>query len=372
MSKKLKVMTVVGTRPEIIKMSRVIEKLDSYFEHLLVHTGQNYDYELNQIFFEELGVREPDVFLECNVDSVMCLIGDALHKVEKLIISHNPDAFLIYGDTNSCLSALAAKRNKVPIFHFEAGNRCFDPRVPEEINRKIVDHLSDVNFVLSEHARRYLISEGLRPDFIFKTGSHMYEIIESAKYDIEKSTILERLELLPEDYFLVSLHREENVDDKDKIVSILEALQVISGKYEKQIIFSTHPRTGKRIEEFGVKIPANLVFSKPFGFYDYCNLQKNAFCVISDSGTITEETSILNLNSVMLREMHERPEGVDVSAVCLSSLNTTALINSIDICINTNVTKKVEDYQNGEVSEMIIRIISSYIDIINREVWRKF
>ena len=353
-------------------MSRVIEKLDKHFEHVLVHTGQNYDYELNQIFFDELGVRTPDLFLECNTASVMGLIGDSLQKVESLILLHNPDAFLIYGDTNSCLTALSAKRQKVPIFHFEAGNRCFDPRVPEEINRKIVDHLSDINFVLSEHARRYLISEGLRPDFIFKTGSHMFEVIDYLSPKINNSSILEQLNLLPDGYFLVSLHREENVDNENKIKSAIDALQAISNKYEKQILFSTHPRTRKRIKEFGIEMPANVVFSKPFGFFDYCRLQQKAFCVISDSGTITEETSILNLNSIMLREMHERPEGSDVSAVCISSLNTEALLSTVDICINTNVTTKVEQYQNLEVSEMIVRTISSYIDIINREVWRKF
>ena len=250
-------------------MSRVIEKLDKHFEHVLVHTGQNYDYELNQIFFDELGVRTPDLFLECNTASVMGLIGDSLQKVESLILLHNPDAFLIYGDTNSCLTALSAKRQKVPIFHFEAGNRCFDPRVPEEINRKIVDHLSDINFVLSEHARRYLISEGLRPDFIFKTGSHMFEVIDYLSPKINNSSILEQLNLLPDGYFLVSLHREENVDNENKIKSAIDALQAISNKYEKQILFSTHPRTRKRIKEFGIEMPANVVFSKPFGFFDY-------------------------------------------------------------------------------------------------------
>ena len=372
MSEKLKVMTVLGTRPEIIKMSKVIEKLDSHFTHLLVHTGQNYDFELNQIFFQEIGIRQPDIFLECKTDSVMGLIGDSLQKVDELIQNHKPDAFLIYGDTNSCLTALAAKRKKVPIFHFEAGNRCFDPRVPEEINRKIVDHISDVNFVLSEHARRYLVAEGLRADFIFKTGSHMFEVIENARPKIEKSNILDELSIAPNEYFLVSLHREENVDNNHKLSNSLDALQALSREFNKKTIFSTHPRTRNRIEKLGIQIPSNLIFSKPFGFFDYCKLQQDAFCVISDSGTITEETSILDLNSVMLREMHERPEGMDVSSVCLSSLEPDSLIRAVNVCLNTNIKKKVDDYENGEVSEMIVRVINSYVDVINREIWRKF
>jgi len=365
-----KIMTVIGTRPEIIKMSKIINSLDKNFDNILVHTGQNYDYELNEVFFKDLQVRKPNYFLDCDVSSVMSTVGDILVKIDNLITLEQPDAFLVYGDTNSCLSVIAAKRRRIPIFHFEAGNRCFDVRVPEEINRKIVDHTADVNFVLSEHARRYLEKEGFPPQYIFKTGSHMFEVISQHAQDIDQSKILEELNLKRNNYFLVSLHREENVDDDANLKKSLEALESLSTKKNKVTIISVHPRTRARIESLGIIVSERIILLKPFGFFDYCNLQKNAFCVISDSGTISEETSLLNLNSVMLRETHERPEGMDVGSVVCSSLTKRSLEHAVEVAVNTSPTNSISDYTNN-TSEMITRVISSYIDIINRFTWKK-
>ena len=370
----MKIMTVVGTRPELIKMSCCIKQFDDFFEHILVHTGQNYDYELNQIFFQDLGIREPDYFLDCNIESPAAAIGDVIAKIDVLIRELKPDGFVVYGDTNSCLSVISAKRNKVPIFHFEAGNRCYDSRVPEEINRKIVDHTSDINFVLSEHARRYLISEGLRPEQIFKTGSHLPELIKGFSAKIESSLILEKENLSVGEYFLVSLHREENVDVDDNLSTLVETLNAIASKYKFSIIFSVHPRTSTRLKTLGLheKLDPLIRLQKPFSFSDYLKLQKSCFCVISDSGTVSEESSILKCRSVTVRNAHERPEGVDAGMFVSASVNLENIMGAVEIALKS-VPKlnEVSDYHNYTASTDIVKIIHSYVPYVNRVVWKK-
>ena len=371
-----KVMTILGTRPEIIKMSRIITEIDKFFDHTLVHTGQNYDYELNEIFFNDLEVRKPDQFLDVASNTVGETIGNIIAKSDKVLEKINPDALILYGDTNSCLSAIAAKRRKIPIFHFEAGNRCFDLRVPEEINRKIVDHTSDINFTLTDHAKTYLIMEGIRPDRIFKTGSHMYEVLERYKNNIKNSNILKELNIKANKYFLVSVHREENVDNEKNFISLINILNEISENYELPIIVSTHPRTEKKLTNLGISRPKNLIFMKPFGFFDYIHLQQNSYCVISDSGTITEESSILKFPAINIRNAHERPEGMDYGSVIMAGINSKRIRESIKITIDHFKNNKesfydIADYKNLHVSKQVTRTITSYIDTINRDVWKK-
>ena len=373
----LKVMTIVGTRPELIKMSRVINELDKYTNHILVHTGQNYDYELNEIFFNDLEIKKPDYFLNCKGESSVQMIASILQESDKLINEVKPEAILLYGDTNSCLSVIAAKRHKIPVFHMEAGNRCFDQRVPEELNRKVVDHLSDINLVLTEHARRYLINEGIKPDTIIKTGSHMKEVLDFYMPKIKKSHILKKLKLKQNKYFLVSIHREENVDSSENLIDLIETFEELANRYDIPVIISTHPRTEKRLKSLNLNIKNNqLHFLKPFGFFDYIKLQMNAFCTVSDSGTITEETALLNLSSVTVRNMHERPEGMDQGILIMSGLKKNKVINAINTIIqqrheSNNILKTVPDYENPQVSQQIVRIVLSYVDFINRTVWSK-
>ncbi|MCB0371930.1 MAG: UDP-N-acetylglucosamine 2-epimerase (non-hydrolyzing) [Muricauda sp.] len=373
----IKVMTLVGTRPEIIKLSEVIKELDRHTDHILVHSGQNYDYELNEVFFSDLGIRKPNYFLNASGQTAIETISNVISKSDEVISKENPDAFLIYGDTNSCLSVIAAKKRQIPIFHMEAGNRCFDQRVPEEINRKIVDHLSDINMPLSEHARRYLENEGIRPETIIKTGSPMKEVLSKNMEKIEASTILDDENLVKDGYFIVSIHREENVDYAENFNALLETLTAIVEKYKKKVFISTHPRTRKKLEAMGyVNDNPLLMFSKPYGFHDYIKLQKNAYCVISDSGTITEEASILDLPAIMIRQAHERPEGMDETTVVMSGLKKDRVLESIDLIRGHNTTLDrefdlIEDYNTTNVSKKVARIILSYTDYINRTVWKK-
>ena len=372
-----KVLTVVGTRPEIIKLSEVIKRLDNSLDHTLVHTGQNYDYELNEVFFKDLDIRKPDIFLEANKGTPAETIGDIIAKSDAVIKEVKPDAFLIYGDTNSCLSAISAKRNKVPIFHMEAGNRCFDQRVPEEINRKIVDHLSDINMTISEHARNYLVSEGIRPETIIKIGSSMKEVLDINAAKIQESKVLESEELYPNKYLLVSLHREENLDSEENFKNFLETIEALEENYEMPIIISTHPRTKKRLDKIGYENTSSLIrFTKPFGFHDYVKLQMEAFCVISDSGTITEEASILNLPAITIRDAHERPEGMDEGVLIMSGLKKEDVIRSIEEIKTNHEGQKseasiVKDYDSLNVSKKVLRIILSYTNYVNRLTWHK-
>ncbi len=373
----LKVMTVVGTRPEIIKLSRVIPELDKHTKHVLVHTGQNFDYELNEIFFNELKLRKPDYFLNAAGKTATETITNVITKVDLLLEKEMPDAFLVYGDTNSCMSVIPAKKRKIPIFHMEAGNRCFDQRVPEEVNRKIVDHLSDINMPLSEHARRYLLSEGLRPETIIKTGSPMTEVLAFHEEEINKNRILERESLKKGEYFIVSAHREENIDSPQNFSNLLDTLSAIVQKYKKKVIVSTHPRTKKKLESIGFVNNNPLIeFMKPFGFLEYVKMEQNAFCVISDSGTITEEASILHFPAIMIRQAHERPEGMDEASVVMSGLRSDRVIESIDLVTSqyaddNNSIHSIKDYAPDNVSKKVVRIILSYTDYVNRVVWHK-
>ena len=373
---KLKVMIIVGTRPEIIKLSQVIKELDQHVDLTIVHTGQNYDYELNELFFEQLDIRKPNIFLEAVKGSPSETIGDIIAKADIVFAKIQPDALLIYGDTNSCLSVISAKRRKIPIFHMEAGNRCFDQRVPEEVNRKIVDHLSDINLPLSEQARDYLIAEGIKSETIFKTGSPMTEVLNVNIEKIKSSDILEREGLKSKAYILMSIHREENVDTPKNFSDLLESIDELAKKYNMPIIISTHPRTRKKLKDIDYqnKNPS-IIFSKPLGFHEYNNLQMNAFCVISDSGTITEESSILKFPAIMIRQAHERPEGMDNGTLIMSGLEHERIKESINIVTqqyeNGVIPKIVEDYNVDNVSQKVIKIILSYIDYINRTVWRK-
>jgi UDP-N-acetylglucosamine 2-epimerase len=373
----LKVMTIVGTRPELIKMSRVIVELDRNMQHILVHSGQNYDYELNQIFFEDLEIRKPDYFLEAVGKNAAQTIAQVIQKSDEVMEKEQPDAVLLYGDTNSCLAVIAAKRRKIPVFHMEAGNRCFDQRVPEELNRKVLDHLSDINLVLTEHARRYLIAEGIRPETIIKTGSHMREVLDYYLPKISASDVVSRLSLQAGEFFLVSVHREENVDSPEALRDLLDTLNAVAVQYNFPILVSTHPRTRKRLEELDMSsIDARIIFAKPFGFFDYIKLQMEAFCVLSDSGTITEETSLLNLCAITLRNAHERPEGMDVGTLIMSGLKKGRVLEAIGIVTAqyqeaTRTVLSIADYENPHVSTQIVRVVASYVDYINRVVWSK-
>jgi len=373
----LKVMTIVGTRPELIKMSRVMAELDKHTNHVLVHTGQNYDYELNQVFFDELGLRKPNHFLNAVGETAAQTIGQVIIKADEVLGRENPDAVLFYGDTNSCLAVIAAKRHKIPVFHMEAGNRCFDQRVPEELNRKVLDHLSDINLVLSEHARRYLIAEGVRPETIIKTGSHMREVLDFYMPKICASDVLARLGLQAGKYFLVSAHREENVDVPENLRDLLGTLNALAEAYGFPVLVSTHPRTRKRLDALDAGPVNPLVqFAKPFGFFDYNKLQMEAACVVSDSGTITEEASLLNLPAVTVRNAHERPEGMDVGTLIMAGLKKERVLDAVRIVMaqhdrNGRTMRPVEDYEAGPVSKQILRIVLSYTDYVNRTVWRK-
>ncbi|TGL98121.1 UDP-N-acetylglucosamine 2-epimerase (non-hydrolyzing) [Leptospira barantonii] len=373
----LKVMTIVGTRPELIKMSRVIAELDRNFKHILVHSGQNYDYELNQVFFEDLEIRKPDHFLNVAGESASATIAQVLLKADEVFEKEKPDALLLYGDTNTCLAVISAKRRKIPIFHMEAGNRCFDQRVPEELNRKVVDHLSDINMVLTEHARRYLLDEGIKPETIIKTGSHMDEVLEYYKNKIDQSDILSKLKLEKNRFFIVSSHREENVDTRENLQNLLESLNAICEEYRLPVIVSTHPRTRKRLEDFHeIEMNPLITFLKPFGFLDYVKLQKEALCILSDSGTITEEASLLDLPAITIRNAHERPEGMDVGTLIMSGLSKERVLDSVKIIVKQREggvykNRVVDDYSVGQVSKKIVNIVQSYTDYINRTVWHK-
>lgn len=373
----LKIMTIVGTRPEIIKLSRVMAELEKYTNHILVHTGQNFDYELNEIFFKELEIKKPDYFLNAVGSTTAETIGNVIAKSDEIMEKEKPDAILLYGDTNSCLSVISAKRRKIPVFHMEAGNRCFDQRVPEEINRKIVDHLSDINMPLTEHARRYLLDEGIRPETVIKTGSSMKEVIGYYQPKIDSSDVLDRLGLKAREYFVVSTHREENVDSEENFKNLLDSLKGIAEKYNKRVIVSTHPRTMKRLESLGIKgIDERVEFMKPLGLFDYIKLQMSAYCVVSDSGTITEESSILKFPAVTIRQAHERPEGMDEGTLVMCGLKRDRVIEAINIVASQQLNDKdvirtVQDYEIDNVSKKVVRIIESYVDYINRTVWHK-
>lgn len=370
-------MTLVGTRPELIKMSRVIAELDKQVDHILVHSGQNYDYELNQVFFDDLEIRKPDHFLGAAGETAAQTIAEVIAKADQVFELEQPDALLLYGDTNTCLAVIAAKRRKIPVFHMEAGNRCFDQRVPEELNRKVLDHLSDINMVLTEHARRYLIAEGIRPETIIKTGSHMQEVLDYYMPKILKSDVLERSGLEAGKFFIVSTHREENVDTPDNLRDLLASLRALADEYGYPLIVSTHPRTRKRLEALGESLDHPLIrFVKPFGLLDYIKLQMSAFCVLSDSGTITEEASLLNLPAVTLRNAHERPEGMDEGTLIMSGLDKSSILAAVKVITaqhnrQQRVIPLVPDYQGGPVSLQVVRVVLSYTDYINRTVWRK-
>jgi UDP-N-acetyl-L-fucosamine synthase len=373
----LKVMTIVGTRPELIKMSRVIAELDRHTAHILVHTGQNYDYELNQIFFDDLEIRKPDHFLGAVGENAAQTIGQVIMKSDEVMAKEEPDAVLLYGDTNSCLAVIAAKRRKIPVFHMEAGNRCFDQRVPEELNRKVLDHLSDINLVLTEHARRYLIAEGIRPETIIKTGSHMREVLDHYMPKIQGSNVRQRMQLEHGRYFIVSAHREENVDSEENLRDLLETLNALAETYDVPVIVSTHPRTRKRLDALlGVEPNARVQFMKPFGFCDYIRLQMDSLCVISDSGTITEEASLLNLPAITIRNAHERPEGMDAGTLIMAGLKKDRVLDAVRVtvaqhCAAQHAVRPVQDYENPAVSKQVLRIVESYTDYVNRTVWFK-
>lgn len=374
--RKLKVMTIVGTRPEIIRLSRVMAMLDRHCEHVIVHTGQNYDYELNEVFFNDLGIRKPDMFLEAAGATAADTIGQVIMTADKALYKYEPEALLLLGDTNSCLAAIAAKRRKIPIFHMEAGNRCFDFRVPEEINRRIVDHTSDINLTYSGIAREYLLREGLPPDQVIKTGSPMREVIRHYMPGIEASDILNRLGLPQHRYFVVSSHREENVDSPENLEKLFGILNTLAEKYGEPVIVSTHPRTRKRLETLNFTAHPLIQFLKPFGFLDYIKLQIEARCVLSDSGTITEESSILNFPALNLREVHERPEGFEEAAVMMVGMSVDRVLQGLSILDSQprgefRALHLVSDYSPGNVSEKVLRIIQSYTDFVNRKVWRK-
>ena len=379
MMKKLKVLTVVGTRPEIIRLSCVLARLDEHCEHILVHTGQNYDYELNQIFFDDLDVRKPDYFLNSadGSSSAAHTIGNLITAVDQVLAEVKPEAMLVLGDTNSCLSVIPAKRRKIPIFHMEAGNRCFDQRVPEEINRKIVDHMADINLTYSSIARDYLLSEGLPADMIIKTGSPMFEVLNTYRDGIDSSDVLTRLGIKEYEFFVVSAHREENVDSDKNFLNLMESLNAIAETYQMPIIVSTHPRTQKRIDEIKVELNPMIQLLKPLGFKDYNKLQISAKAVLSDSGTINEEASIMNFPALNLREAHERPEGMEEAVVMMTGLEKERIMQSLSIIDNQprgkqRLMRQVDDYSMPNVSDKIVRIVHSYTDYVNRVVWKKY
>ncbi len=373
----LKVMTIVGTRPELIKMSRVIAEFDRHTQHVLVHTGQNYDYELNQIFFDDLDIRKPDYFLEVVGENAAQTIARVIEKSDEVMGIEKPDAVMLYGDTNSCLAVIAAKRRKIPVFHMEAGNRCFDQRVPEELNRKVLDHLSDINMVLTEHARRYLIAEGIRQETIIKTGSHMREVLDYYMPRIQQSDVLQRIGLKQNKFFIVSAHREENLDSPENMQNLLETLNALADTYKCPVIVSTHPRTRKRLDSMGLEtLNPHIQFLKPFGFCDYIKLQMEALCIVSDSGTITEESSLLNLPAITIRNAHERPEGMDVGTLIMSGLKKERVLDAVRVTIaqhdkTKRVMQPVVDYEVGDVSKQVLRVVLSYVDYVNRTVWAK-
>ncbi|EFG0978859.1 UDP-N-acetylglucosamine 2-epimerase (non-hydrolyzing) [Escherichia marmotae] len=375
--KKLKVMSVVGTRPEIIRLSRVLAKLDEYCDHLIVHTGQNYDYELNEVFFKDLGVRKPDYFLNAAGKNAAETIGQVIIKVDEVLEQEKPEAMLVLGDTNSCISAIPAKRRRIPIFHMEAGNRCFDQRVPEETNRKIVDHTADINMTYSDIAREYLLAEGVPADRIIKTGSPMFEVLTHYMPQIDGSDVLSRLNLISGNFFVVSAHREENVDTPKQLAKLANILNTVAEKHDIPVVVSTHPRTRNRINENGIQFHKNILLLKPLGFHDYNNLQKNARAVLSDSGTITEESSIMNFPALNIREAHERPEGFEEGAVMMVGLETERVLQALEIIVTqprgeTRLLRQVSDYSMPNVSDKVVRIIHSYTDYVKRVVWKQY
>lgn len=375
--KKLKVMSVVGTRPEIIRLSRVLAKLDEHCEHILVHTGQNYDFELNEVFFNDLGVRKPDYFLNAAGKNAAETIGQVIIKVDQVLEEVQPEAMLVLGDTNSCISAIPAKRRKVPIFHMEAGNRCFDQRVPEETNRRIVDHTADINLTYSTIARDYLLAEGLPADRVIKTGSPMFEVLRHYMPQIDNSNILARLGLNKGQFFVVSAHREENVDSPKQLAKLAETLNTVALHYGLPVIVSTHPRTRNRIEAQGVEFHKNIQLLKPLGFHDYNHLQKNAKVVLSDSGTINEESSIMNFPALNMREAHERPEGMEEASVMMVGLGVERVMQALQILEsqpsgNERLLRQVYDYSMPNVSDKVVRIIHSYTDYVKRAVWKEY
>jgi UDP-N-acetylglucosamine 2-epimerase (non-hydrolysing) len=372
---RLHVITVVGTRPELIKLSRVIHELDRHCRHTLVHTGQNFDFELNGVFFRELQIRKPDYFLRAAGPTLAGTIAKVIVKADEVFAKERPDAVVFYGDTNSCLAAIAAKRRRIPIFHLEAGNRCFDQRVPEEINRKIIDHISDINLPLTEQARHYLLAEGLRPETVIKIGSTMREVLETHARGIERSDVLSRLKLTAREYFVVSAHREENVDDPRRLRRLLDALQALAKQYGRRLVMSTHPRTRRRLAALGTGrrrgAPA-VEFLKPFGFFDWIKLQSQAFCVLSDSGTLTEEAAIVGFPAVMLRDAHERPEGMDAGVAVMSGLSRERVLQAVRLVTSAGARREpgpVADYADAAVSGKVVRIIASYVDYVRRTTW---
>ena len=374
---KLKLMTVVGTRPEIIRLSRVMQACDKYFDHIIVHTGQNYDYELNEIFFTDLGIRKPDHFLNAAGATGAETIGNVIIGVDKVLEEVQPEALLVLGDTNSCMAVIPAKRRKIPTFHMEAGNRCFDMRVPEEINRRIVDHTADINLTYSTIARDYLLAEGLPADLVIKTGSPMFEVLNHYKAKIEASDILETLGLKKQQYFIVSAHREENINSKQNFLDLVDMLNAVAEKYQFPVIVSTHPRTRNRIEELNIKFHPLVQLLKPLGFSDYNKLQLSAKAALSDSGTINEESSILNFPALNLRQAHERPEGMEEAAVMMVGLTAKRILQGLDILDSQargeeRSLRLVDDYSMPNVSEKVVRIILSYTDYVNRVVWKKY
>ncbi len=375
-----KVMTIVGTRPELIKMSRVIAELERFTDHRLVHSGQNYDYELNQVFFDELEIRKPDHFLSAVGDTVAESIGLVIARSDAVMAAEQPDALVLYGDTNTCLAVIAAKRRHIPVFHLEAGNRCFDDRVPEEINRRLVDHLSDVNMPLTEHARRYLLAEGLRAETIFTIGSPMREVLSHYQDGIKSSRVLENLGVTPGGYLLVSAHREENVDEPQRLQALVETLQLLAQTYDRPVIVSTHPRTRARLDAgqayAGAADDERIRFLPPFGYFDYVTLQRNAYCVVSDSGTLTEEAALLGFPAVMVRDAHERPEGVDAGVLLLSALRPDQVRHAIDVVVaqrrpEGQPAQDVPDYAPAAVSQTVVRIVLGYIGYVRRTVWHQ-
>ncbi len=373
--KKLKVMTIVGTRPEIIRLAETIKKCDEYFEHILVHTGQNWDYTLNDVFFKELELREPDHFLGVVGNDLGETMGNILAESYKILVKEGPDALLILGDTNSCLSAISAKRLKIPVFHMEAGNRCFDQNVPEEINRRIVDCTSDVNLAYTEHARRYLLSEGMRKEYTFVTGSPLPEVFKKYMPKIDSSDVLERLSLEKGKYILISAHREENIDNDENFKSLTDALNAIAEEYNMPIIYSTHPRSWKKIEDKGIKFHENIKQLKPFGFYDYNKLQKDAFCVLSDSGSLAEESNIMGFPAVSIRTSTERPEAIDKGSIVLGGITFDSITQAMEVIVKQKSlgeeTVKVHDYTDVNVGMKVVNAIQGYTSVINKFIWRK-
>ena len=374
-AKKLKVMTIIGTRPEIIRLSQCIKACDRYSDHILVHTGQNWDYTLNEVFFQELQLRQPDYYLNAVGSNLGETLGNIIAKAYQVLVDTQPDALLILGDTNSALAAIPAKRLKIPIFHMEAGNRCFDQNVPEEINRKIVDHISDVNLPYTEHSRRYLLSEGISKEYIYVTGSPMREVLSANKAGIDSSKVLETLALEPENYFVVSAHREENIDNQKTFYSLINALNSIAEEYQKPVIYSTHPRSWKRIEQEGCKLHPLIRQLKPFGLFDYCKLQQNAFCVLSDSGTLSEESAMLGFPAVLIRTSTERPEVLDKGTIIIGGTSAEDMTQAVNLCRemweNREPTVIAPDYVDDNVSVKVVKIIQSYTKIVNNRIWGK-